>query len=87
MHQSVFGEFDSEKTEQVYLKMLQRMTIEQRWRAVAEMRQIAIEMVRAGVRAAHPEWNDRQIRWEATRQIMKAHGTTIRADRSLSAGD
>lgn len=87
MHHSVFGEFESEKAEQFYLDRLRRLTIEQRWRIVAGMRQIAVNLVRAEVRAQHPDWNEGQIRLEATRRIMEAHGTTFRADRGVSKGD
>jgi len=87
MYQSVFGEFESEKAEQFYLDRLRRLTIDQRWRIVAGMRQIAVNMVRAEVRTQYPEWNEGQVKLEATRRIMEAHGTTFRADRSVSKGD
>jgi hypothetical protein len=86
MYRSVFGEFESERAEQFYLERLRRMTVEQRWRIVAGMRQIAVNMVRAEVRAQHPDWAETQIRLEATRRIMEAHGTTFRTDRGVSAG-
>ena len=86
MYRSAFGEFESEKAEQFYLDRLRRMTVEQRWRIVAGMRQLAINMVRAEVRVHHPDWIEAQIRLEATRRIMEAHGTTFRTDRSVSAG-
>lgn len=87
MHRSVFGEFESEKAEQFYLGRLRQMTIDQRWRAVAALRQIAVEMVRAEVRAHHPGWAELQVKLEATRRIMEAHGTTFRTDRSVPASD
>ena len=74
MYQSVFGEFESEKAEQFYLERLRRLTIEQRWRIVAELRQIAVDMVRAEVRKQYPDWEERQVNLEATRRIMEAHG-------------
>ena len=86
MYRSVFGEFESEKAEQFYLDRLRRMTVEQRWRIVAGMRQVAVDMVRAEVRTAHPDWDEKQVRLEATRRIMEAHGTTFRPDRGISAG-
>ena len=86
MYRSVFGEFESEKAEQFYLDRLRRMTIEQRWRIVAGMRQIAVDMVRAEVRAQHPDWTETQIRLEATRRIMEAHGTTFRPTGGISPG-
>ncbi|MDW8326125.1 MAG: hypothetical protein RMK99_06130 [Anaerolineales bacterium] len=74
---SPFGEFANEKAEQVYLESLRRMTLEQRWRAVAAMRQVAVEMVRARIRAEHPEWSEQSVRWETTRQVMAAHGLSL----------
>lgn len=87
MYRSAFGEFESEKAEQFYLDRLRGMTVEQRWRIIAGMRQVAINMVRAEVRAQQPDWTEAQIRLEATRRIMEAHGTTFRTGRSVSAGD
>ncbi len=87
MYRSVFGEFESEKAEQFYLDRLRRMTIEERWRAVAGMREIAVNMVRAEVRAQYLDWTETQIRLEATRRIMEAHGVTFRTNRSVPAGD
>ncbi|MBI3760323.1 MAG: hypothetical protein HY260_00475 [Chloroflexi bacterium] len=81
LYLSAFGEFESEKAEQFYLDRLRRLTIEQRWRIVAGLRQVAVNMVRAEVRAGHPDWTEAQIRLEATRRIMEAHGTTFRIDR------
>jgi hypothetical protein len=78
MYHSAFGDFASEKIEQVYLDALRRMTLEQRWRTVAAMRQVAVNMVRAKIRNAHPDWDEREVRWEATRQVMAAHGVFIR---------
>jgi len=78
MYRSAFGEFDSEKAEQFYLAGLRRMTIEQRWGVVAGLRQIAVDMVRAQIRAAHTDWTERQIKVEATRRIMDAHGISFR---------
>ncbi|HLB47696.1 MAG TPA: hypothetical protein VJL59_11875 [Anaerolineales bacterium] len=80
MRISVFGEFQNEKVEQFYLERLRRLTIEQRWRIVAEMREVAINMVRAEVRTLHPDWGETKVRLEATRRIMEAHGTIFRAD-------
>lgn len=86
MRQTVFGEFESEKAEQFYLERLRRMTVEQRWRIVAGLREVAVSMVRAEVRAQYPDWAEAQVRLEATRRIMEAHGTTFRTTRSVSAG-
>jgi hypothetical protein len=80
MIHSVFGEFESERAEQFFLDRLRHMTIGQRWQAVAEMRQIAVNMVRDTMRAEHPEWTEPQIKLETTRQIMEAHGTIFRAN-------
>ena len=86
MHKSVFGEFESAGAEAFYLERLRRLTIEQRWRIVAGMRQIAVDMVRAEVRARHSDWDEVQVRLEVTRRIVEAHGTAFRPDRSLPAG-
>ncbi len=87
MYRSAFGEFESDKAEQFYLDRLRRMTIEERWRAVAGLREIAVNMVRAEVRAGHPDWTETQVRLEATRRIMKAHGVTFRTSRGVPAGN
>lgn len=86
MYISVFGEFANEKIEQFYRERLRQMTVEQRWRIVADMREVAVNMVRAEVRAEHPDWNETQIKLEATRRIMAAHGTTFRTDRRPPTG-
>ncbi len=71
---TVFGEFQNEKVAQFYVDRLRTLTIEQRWRIVAEMRQVAINMVRAEVRAQHPDWAEVKVKGETTRRIMAAHG-------------
>jgi len=86
MYISVFGEFANEKIEQFYRERLRQMTVEQRWRLVAEMREVAVNMVRAEVRAAHADWDETQVKLEATRRIMAAHGTTFRTDRRAPEG-
>ncbi|MGQ0603157.1 MAG: hypothetical protein ACT4QE_15855 [Anaerolineales bacterium] len=84
MYKSPFGDFASQKVEQVYLQSLRRMTLEQRWRTVAAMRQVAVDMVRAKIRETYPDWTEREVRWEATRQVMAAHGVFIR--RTIPSG-
>ena len=81
MYRSAFGEFANKKTEQVYIEALRRLSLEQRWQAVAALRQVAVDMVRDAVRVAHPTWNEREINWETTRQVMEAHG--LRLPRSV----
>ncbi len=56
---SVFGEFQNERREQFYIEKLRQLTIEQRWRIVAEMRQVVVNMVRAEVRVRYPDWDER----------------------------
>ena len=86
MYRSAFGEFESEKMEAFYLERLRQMTVEERWRMVAGLRQIMVESVRDRVRAEYPDWPEREIRLEATLRILKAHGASERAIRSVQSG-
>lgn len=81
MHITVFGEFQNEKVEKFYLETLRKLTIGQRLRIVANMRQVGVNMVRAQVRKQYPDWDEMQVKLEATRRIMEAHGTTFRPTR------
>jgi hypothetical protein len=84
---TVFGEFQNEKVEKFYIERLKKLTIGQRWRIVANMRQVGVNMVRAEVRKQYPDWDEMQVKLEATRRIMEAHGTTFRTDRRTTSSN
>jgi len=86
MYVSVFGEFQNEKVEKFYLERLRRLTVEERWRIIAGMRQTVVDSVRAKIIKEHPDWSGSQVNLEATRRIMEAHGTTFRPTRSAPSG-
>lgn len=83
MYISVFGEFANEKVEKFYRERLNQLTIEERWRIIAGMRQIMVDTVCNTIRAEHPDWDRTDINLEATRRIMLAHGTVFKFDRVI----
>lgn len=52
-----------------YREILRRMTVEEKLRIVFELHEMGRELVRAGVRAAHPAWDHDQIEQEVKKRI------------------
>jgi hypothetical protein len=74
MYRSALGDFESEKAEQFYIGVLRRMTPAQKWRAAAELWQMAVDTTRSRVAKDHPDWTPKQVRAEVARRIMEMNG-------------
>jgi hypothetical protein len=58
------------------IEILRHMTGDERVTLALEMRQMACEVLRAGIRAQHPDFSGERIERELARRVMMAHGTT-----------
>ena len=71
MYRSSLGEFRDREAAQLYIQQLKRWPLERRWRAVADLREIALALAHSELRRAHPDWDRTQIRAELIRRYLR----------------
>lgn len=74
MYRSALGEFQDRETAQRYIEQLKAWPLEQRWRAVADLREFALAMASAEISRKHPDWDEAQVRVELARRLWEGYG-------------
>jgi hypothetical protein len=67
---------------EIYLSTLRRLTGEERLSLAFELRQLVMEVARAGVRAQHPHLKDEEVQAILARRVMEANGAARILDSS-----
>jgi hypothetical protein len=74
MYRSALGVFENEEAEQRFIEALRRMTPDQKWQMAFAMWQRTVDVARARVARAHPNWTTAQVRAEVAQRIMELNG-------------
>lgn len=67
-----FATVDRDDLHPLQVEAIRRMSPERRWQQVVAAIEMARKIREAALRSAHPDWPERRIRAEASRQILRA---------------